>query len=144
MENIINIENLKEILIDASIRPTYQRLKILDYLNKNHTHPTVDEIYVSLSPYLPTLSKTTVYNTLNSFVKADIVKEIQIENTEIRYDLKEEPHGHFKCKECGKIFDFSLGEKPIQSKDLNGFLIDSENVYFSGTCPDCQEKNKAD
>ncbi|WP_099203421.1 Fur family transcriptional regulator [Miniphocaeibacter massiliensis] len=140
MENIKNIDTLKDILIDASIRPTYQRIKILDYLNQNHTHPTVDEIYISLCPYLPTLSKTTVYNTLNSFVKANIVSEIQIENTEIRYDLKSEPHGHFKCKECGKIFDFALGTKPLKSDDLTGFVIDTKNVYFSGTCPECQDK----
>lgn len=37
------------------------------YLLKNHTHPTVDEVYVALCKVIPTLSKTTVYNTLRLF-----------------------------------------------------------------------------
>ncbi len=142
MENINNIDTLKNLLIDASIRPTYQRIKILDYLNTNKIHPTVDEIYVSLCPYLPTLSKTTVYNTLNSFVKANLVNEIKIENTEIRYDIVTEPHGHFKCRECGLIYDFDLPKNSLSLNSLNGFLVENSNVYLSGVCPVCQNDNK--
>lgn len=138
MNKTYTIDVLKNMLVDANIRPTFQRLKILEYLNLNHTHPTVDEIYISLCPTIPTLSKTTVYNTLKSFVKADIVDEIKIENTEIRYDILTEPHGHFKCKECGKIYNFSFPHNLISSEDLNGFIIDNKNVYLNGTCPDCQ------
>ena len=36
----------------------------MEYLMAHRTHPTVDEIYLALSPSIPTLSKTTVYNTL--------------------------------------------------------------------------------
>lgn len=129
---------LKNMLVSAEIRPTYQRLKILEYLNLYHTHPTVDEIYISLCPTIPTLSKTTVYNTLKSFVKANIVDEIKIENTEIRYDILTDPHGHFKCNKCGKIYNFSFHYSLIDSDDLKGFSIENKNIYLSGTCANCK------
>ncbi|HHX70882.1 MAG: Fur family transcriptional regulator [Miniphocaeibacter sp.] len=135
----MDTNNLKNMLIDANIKPTFQRLKILEYLNLNHTHPTVDEIYINLCPIIPTLSKTTVYNTLKSFVKAKIVDEIKIENTEIRYDIVTDPHGHFKCKKCGTIYNFNFPYNLIDSEELKDFEIDSKNVYLSGTCPKCQE-----
>ncbi len=140
MENNYNTEKLKNMLLEADIRPTFQRLKILEYLNVYHTHPTVDEIYLKLCPIIPTLSKTTVYNTLKSFVNAKIVDEVKIENTEIRYDILAKPHGHFKCKECGKIYNFDFKYNLIESNDLKGFIINDKNVYLNGICPDCQKE----
>lgn len=134
------IDNLKERLIESNIRPTYQRLKILEYLDEYRTHPTVDEIYISLCDKIPTLSKTTVYNTLKAFGKANLVDEVKIENTEIRYDIVREPHGHLKCTECGKIFDFAIDMEKLDSEDLEGFEISEKNIYFSGLCPECQKK----
>ena len=61
--------NAKQILEGAGVRPSVQRLAVMDYLATHKTHPTVDEIYSSLAPSIPTLSKTTVYNTLKLFVE---------------------------------------------------------------------------
>ena len=55
-----------ERLQSHSIKPSVQRIAIMQYLMDHHTHPTVDEIYTALAPGMPTLSKTTVYNTLKS------------------------------------------------------------------------------
>lgn len=50
-----------ERLQSHSIKPSVQRIAIMQYLMDHHTHPTVDEIYTALAPSMPTLSKTTVY-----------------------------------------------------------------------------------
>ena len=50
-------------LQNHNIKPSVQRIAIMNYLIEHRTHPTVDEIYTALSPSIPTLSKTTVYNT---------------------------------------------------------------------------------
>ena len=44
-----------------------QRIAIMEYLMDNPIHPSADDIYTALSPSMPTLSKTTVYNTLKLF-----------------------------------------------------------------------------
>ena len=58
------MEKVVERLQEHHIKPSVQRIAIMKYLMEHHTHPTVDEIYTALSPTIPTLSKTTVYNTL--------------------------------------------------------------------------------
>ena len=63
---MVNKEAL-DTLQNYGIHPSVQRIAIMDYLLKNHTHPTVDEVYVALCKVIPTLSKTTVYNTLRLF-----------------------------------------------------------------------------
>ena len=54
-------------LLKYSIKPSMQRIAIMEYLMEHRTHPSADEIYTALSPSMPTLSKTTVYNTLKLF-----------------------------------------------------------------------------
>ena len=51
-------------LIALGIRPSIQRVAIMKYLATHHTHPTVEEVFLALKKQLPTVSRTTVYNTL--------------------------------------------------------------------------------
>lgn len=71
-----------------------------------------------------------------------LVQEVTIENNEVRYDAKTDSHGHFKCKICGKIYDFNISIDNILVKDLNDFQIETKNVYFKGICKECL-KNKS-
>ena len=61
-----------------NIRPSYQRLKILEYLMKERYHPTVEDIYFDLLKKIPTLSKSTIYNTLNLFIEKKLIKEVSM------------------------------------------------------------------
>ena len=137
MEN--NGNYLRTKLLDNGIKPTYQRIVILDYLENHHIHPTVDDIYRNLAPKLTTLSRTTIYNTVKVFVKAGIVSELNIDNSELRYDITTETHGHFKCDKCGKIYNFNT-ENTVESSDLKGFKINSTNILINGICKDCLKK----
>lgn len=47
-------------LISYNIKPSVQRIAIMDYLLAHKTHPSIDEIYLALCKDIPTLSKTTV------------------------------------------------------------------------------------
>ena len=101
-------EDLRQELKTKNIGLSHQRLKVLEYLTQNRCHPTVDQIYTELQKDIPTLSKTTVYNTLRILAEAGLVKVISIEDKECRFDIDTEDHGHFKCESCGTIFDFPL------------------------------------
>lgn len=50
-------------LVEKGIRPSLQRIAIMDWLIKHPTHPTIEDVYKGLAESIPTLSKTTVYNT---------------------------------------------------------------------------------
>ena len=53
-----------ERLMECGVRPSVQRLAIVEFLLTHATHPTVEDVYQGLCTKIPTLSRTTVYNTL--------------------------------------------------------------------------------
>jgi Fur family peroxide stress response transcriptional regulator len=120
-----------------NIRPSYQRLKILEYLMKERYHPTAEGIYFDLHKKIPTLSKSTIYNTLNLFIEKKLLKEVSIENNETRYDIILTNHGHFKCDKCGEIIDFKVNIDDFVAEDLKDYKIREKDVNFKGICPKC-------
>jgi Fur family peroxide stress response transcriptional regulator len=136
------IENITEYLIQNNIRPSFHRIKILDYIMKNNNHPTVDEIFKAVVKEVPTLSKTTVYTTLTLFIKAKILNALYIEEKEIRYDPILFNHGHFECKQCGEIYDFATNIDEFNSEGLGKFQIHEKGVYFKGICPKCIDNKR--
>ena len=57
-------------LKNHGIRPSMQRMAIMEYLMSSCKHPSVDVIYTNLLPKMPTLSRTTIYNTLELFIRS--------------------------------------------------------------------------
>jgi Fe2+ or Zn2+ uptake regulation protein len=133
----LNIKNIGAYLKSHGIKPSYQRLQIFEYLLRYRNHPTVDMIYKSLSPAIPTLSKTTVYNTLKLFVEKKIALVIVIEENETRYDADTSIHGHFKCEKCSSMTDLAVDTSQLKLPDLNGFQINEHHFYFKGLCKKC-------
>ena len=134
-----SIERTSRILINNNIKPSFQRIKILEYLIKNNSHPTVEEIYASLHPEIATLSKTTIYNTMNLFLEAGIVRTLTIESSESRYDPIVDQHGHFKCEVCEKIYDFPVAFEKIDSRFLDGYVIKEKDIFLKGICKKCKQ-----
>ncbi|BBB91093.1 MAG TPA: Fur family transcriptional regulator [Methylomusa anaerophila] len=128
---------IAEVLEHSNIRPTYPRIKVLAYLMTAQSHPTVDEIYNNLITEIPSLSKMTIYNTLKLFVDANLVKLVNIEENEMRYDIIMTRHGHFKCETCGKIYDFAVDVDAVEVEGLDKFKITQKDVLFRGVCPQC-------
>jgi Fur family peroxide stress response transcriptional regulator len=144
MELSNKTEIIGSMLLKENIKPSYARIRIMEYLLSRKSHPTADEIYTALVKEIPTLSKTTVYNTLNLFVKSNIARVITIEENETRYDADMSCHGHFKCESCKAIRDFSFKCAAIDTGDLDGFLIREKNVYYYGLCPECLASESQD
>lgn len=133
--------NIEKHLKDHDIKPSFQRIKIFEYLIKYKSHPTVDEIFKELVTEIPTLSKTTVYNTLNLFLDKKIIQLIGIEEHETRYDADISTHAHFKCIKCKKVYDIFFDLSKVRIKELEGFEVLEEQVYFKGICKNCREVN---
>lgn len=136
------VENIGEFLKDKDIRPSYQRIKVYQYLMEKENHPTVDTIYKALSPEIPTLSKTTVYNTLNLFIEKGITSMLVIEENETRYDACTALHGHFKCEVCDEVFDIKVDDSLLNSEDLKDFQVKENHIYFKGICKTCIDSKK--
>lgn len=132
-----DFEKAKNILEEKKIRPSVVRTKVLEYMITHKTHPGVDDVYRDLVKDIPTLSKTSVYNILKLFCANNIVKEIDIDSTYIRYDGNVNFHGHFKCNQCLSVYDFDVDEPKYVPA---GFKVISKEVYYYGICNNCTDK----
>jgi Fe2+ or Zn2+ uptake regulation protein len=138
----MNTLQSKEILQRKEIKPSLHRLKILDYLVENcNSHPTVDMIYQDIHKEIPTLSKTTIYNTVKTFVENKIVRVITIDENEVRFDVKTNAHAHMKCIKCGSLYnvdvDPELFNRFFEENSKNRHKILETHIYFKGICDKC-------
>lgn len=125
------------------VKPSVQRLAVMSYLLEHHTHPTVEEIYSALIKDIPTLSKATVYNTLRLLVERGAANQLTIDERNACFDACLQPHAHFLCKRCGRVFDLPLKQQQLtrETEIPAGFSVDNSSLYFRGTCTDCQTVN---
>lgn len=135
----LSSESLADILHRKNLRPSYHRIRVLEYLYRQKDgHPTVDEIFDALSPEIPSLSKTTVYNTLHNLVEAGLARAVSIDGVQTRFDGTVSSHGHFKCDSCGAIINFPIDFDRLAIAGLDEFDVTQKDVYFRGQCPECR------
>ena len=134
----MNRSELAERLKSKGVRPSEQRLAVYAWLLEHCVHPSADMIYQGLAKDRPTLSRTTVYNTLKLLADANLIRALPAEDLQIRYDGNPEFHAHFHCKGCGALFDLPA-EKP-RPEIPDSFLLKEIRLDCSGLCPDCRSK----
>ncbi len=124
---------------DRDIRLTPQRIGVYRFLLENRIHPTVETVYIALKNQNPSLSKTTIYNTVETLTKAGLVRVVRVKEGDARLDGHTEQHGHFLCHECNSIFDFDLDGCKIPDS-LHEFLLEDIDVIASGVCDSCRKR----
>ncbi len=126
-------------LLTYNIKPSIQRVAIMNYLLTHRTHPSADEIFLKLNKSMPTLSKTTVYNTLKLFAEHGAALMLTIDEKNVCFDGDTSPHAHFLCKKCGKIYDLPMASsaKEVMEMKSDGHLITEVHNYYKGICKNC-------
>ncbi len=133
-------EKYVKLLKENSIKITPQRLEILKYLDENRTHPTADQIYIGLKEKNPSLSKTTVYNSVETLEGHNLIQSLTISGSESRYDFRNDMHHHFLCKKCDNIIDIDIRCPNIGKMLERGHKVEGVHGYFKGICKDCMKK----
>jgi Fe2+ or Zn2+ uptake regulation protein len=93
------------LLTRHGIQPSAQRVAVADYVLYTDEHPSADRVFAKVKKALPVLSRATVYNTLNLFVKKGLLRELVLAEGKIVFDPKLERHHHFVDDETGRISD---------------------------------------
>lgn len=121
---------------------TRPRVAIMEYLMEHHVHPTVEQVYSALAPEYPSLSRTTVYNTMKMLAEHGAVTLLTIDDRNLNIDENTTPHAHLYCTRCHRIHDLPLqGVSPLQASyafTLDGHLIQQVHQYYKGVCRECQ------
>ena len=138
------VAQARKYLEGFGIRPSMQRVAVMSYLLSHRTHPTVDEIYSALAPDMPTLSRTTVYNTLHLLYSSGAILALGIEEGNVRFDGYTHPHAHFLCSECGKVYDVEFDDSDFVMRNAprNAASITEAQLYYKGICTDCSTQKE--
>ena len=133
---------------NRTYRMTNQRKVILEEVQRNHQHPAADEIYEKVRKRLPKISMGTVYRNLDILASCGLIKKIEPESRQMRFDGNTHDHYHIVCMECGKVRDVTIQPTDDNLKTLENALgkltkygIFGHKLEFIGLCESCLEKN---
>ena len=87
------------------ILPTPQRIEVAEILLERPQHLSAEQIIDRLRDAGSSVSKATVYNTLNLFAQRGVVRECMVDPVRKFYDSATHPHHHFYNVDTGELHD---------------------------------------
>lgn len=101
---------LKAKLRNAGLRPTVQRLSLSKLLYGNgDRHVSAEALHAEAREAGLQMSLSTVYNTLNQFADAGLLREIAVQGPRTYFHTRTSPHHHFMDEVSKKMFDVADG-----------------------------------
>ncbi len=132
------------VLRGRGAKNTAQRIAILRQLEGRTDHPSADVLYKELAVDYPTMSVATVYSTAQLLAEAGLIKILSIDDKRVYFDPTTSTHGHFLCRDCGKLVDLEIEEEGLfksASTSQNSIAqIENAEVFLYGLCTDCFSK----
>ena len=131
---------------ETGIRLTHQRLELFREICMAEDHPSAEDIYERIRTKLPTISMDTVYRTLATFERHDLVAKLQVLGEKGRFDPNTSPHGHLICIRCKEIKDFSwpaFDELELPSPAREWGRISGKYAEVRVLCTRCQQAERA-
>lgn len=124
---------LLETLRGRGIQPTAQRLAVARFVLSTRAHPTADEVWERVRQRSPTLSRATVYNTLNLFVDKGLLRMQAVREGAVVFDPLVTRHHHFIDDETGEIHDVPWDAVAVSGEaTLRGFEVRDYQVVMRG------------
>lgn len=125
-------------LREHGLRVTSQRRAILAaFDDPGAGHLSADEVHESVAAELPELARATVYNTLNEFVRAGLLRRIDGFGSALYDHDADNDHHHFHCDGCGRLFDVEPTGAAAIGVGSGGFEVERTEILFRGRCADC-------
>ena len=104
-------------LRSAGLRPTRQRVALADLLfGAGDRHVSAEALHGEAVAARVPVSLATVYNTLNQFTLAGLLREVAIEGDRSYFDTNTSNHFHYFIEEEGRLID--IGEGNIEVTGL--------------------------
>jgi Fe2+ or Zn2+ uptake regulation protein len=121
------------VLRTKGVQPTPQRLAVARFVLGTDAHPTADEVWEKARRECPTLSRATVYNTLNLLAKKGLVEPRVITEGVVVFDPHVGKHHHFVDEKTGRIHDIPWEAIRVTGASLlRGFEVREYQVVMKG------------
>jgi len=111
------MSDLAELISASGMRLTQPRLALAELLfgDGKNRHVTADQLVEQLETSDTRIAQATVYNTLNRFVRAGLLRQIAGTGNGVSiFDTNTEPHHHFLNESTGKLTDIPLENLPLK------------------------------
>jgi Fur family ferric uptake transcriptional regulator len=137
-----NGDELRERLASAGVKPTRQRMLVLNELAREHDDATAQALHQRLVASGESVGLATIYRALGAFAEAGVVDELPHSSSETCYRLcSEGHHHHLVCSRCHRVVE--LGgcrldpwiERVARAAD---FVPTGHRLEVTGVCADCR------
>ncbi len=124
----------------AGLKLTPQRRLIVEILTRDKSHPSASDIFKAARETFPRISLSTVYATLAMLKRQRLVRELEFEGIDNRYDMDTDNHFNLICLNCGCIEDYTNPAPvlPEVVQEQTGFIIHDARLEFYGVCSRCR------
>jgi len=125
----------------AAVRPTRQRVLVLEALASEEHDATAQEIYARLRKRGEHVGLATVYRTLSLLTERNVVDELSHRPGESCYRLcSTGHHHHLVCSECHRVEELAgceIDEWLAGASESRGFVPTSHTLEVVGLCEAC-------
>ena len=135
------VQRDRTLLAGLGLRPTPQRVAVLDVLSEDPNGATAQEIHDRLRARGSRVGLATVYRTLAALTEGGAVDALAHRPGEACYRLcGTGHHHHLVCERCHRVVE--LGECDLEPwlerlGDAHGFEVTRHSVEVTGICADC-------
>ena len=99
--------------------------KLIEYINSNYEN----------------ISLATIYRNLTKLIDEGLVRKLRLGEEEI-YETVKGDHFHFKCTNCGEIYDIDPNKIEMHCLDeVDGNEVTGKDIMLFGICKNCKEIN---
>lgn len=134
-------------LREQGIHVTAQRLAVIRVIAAQ-PHATSEVVLQGVRDEIGSISRQSVYDTVNTLSDLGLLRRIQPAGSPARYETRTgDNHHHLICRGCGRVedVDCAVGKRPcLTASDDHGFNIDEAAVIYWGFCPDCEQDTDSD
>ena len=145
-EYIAILQQFDDYLDSKHLKHTEERHKVLEAICAFKGHFDVNMILNQLQKSQFSVSRATIYNTLEILIDADVVIRHPLNGTMQQYELccLSTNHTHLVCTQCGSIRKISSKEQPIDPSAMrkNRFTPAYYCLYIYGLCAKCRQQQK--
>ncbi len=133
---------LTELLTGKGVRPTPQRLEVLEELAREGNDVTAQELWGRLRDRDSRTGLATVYRTLALLAEKGVVDVLSHHGTEQCYRLcADGHHHHLLCTRCHRVVEVQecdLGGWLEAVAARHGFVATDHRIEIAGLCGNCR------
>ncbi len=97
-----------------------------------------DEVLSAAQATVEGISIATVYRNVNLLVEEAWLVPVELPGSPARYEVAgKEHHHHFKCNDCGKLFELQGCDVQVKPRLPRGFRITGHEFFLYGLCAAC-------